>query len=119
TTGVRGCGRRKMPLELPDGAHLRARPAPGRGLRVTVPGVPLSVRYRHGGERVHPLGRGASNTLKKVLLERGLEPWLRDRVPLIERDGELVAVGDLFVCQSAVARVGEPGWLPEWCCPLR
>jgi len=57
--------------------------------------------------------------LKKVLLERGLEPWLRDRVPLIERDGELVAVGDLFVCQSAVARVGEPGWLPEWCCPLR
>ncbi len=109
----------EMPLELPDGAHLRARCAPGRGVRVTVPGVPLSVRYRQGGERVHPLGRGASNTLKKVLLERGLEPWLRDRVPLIERAGELIAVGDLFVCQSAAAGFAEPGWLPEWRCPVR
>lgn len=108
----------EMPLELPDGARLSAQPALGHGLRVTLPGARLSVRYRRGGERVHPQGRGASNTLKKVLLEQALEPWLRDRVPLMERDGELVAVGDLFVCQSAAAGIGEPGWLPEWRCPV-
>jgi tRNA(Ile)-lysidine synthase len=107
----------EMPLELPDGAHFSAQPALGQGLRVTLPGARLSVRYRSGGERVHPQGRGASNTLKRVLQEQALEPWLRDRVPLIERDGELVAVGDLFVCRPVAAGVGEPGWLPEWRCP--
>ncbi|MGE3296533.1 MAG: tRNA lysidine(34) synthetase TilS [Porticoccaceae bacterium] len=109
----------ELPLALPDGAHLGAQPALGHGLRVTLPRARLSVRYRQGGERVHPQERGASNTLKRVLQEQGLEPWLRDRVPLIEHDGELVAVGDLFVCRPAAAGVGEPGWLPQWRCPVR
>ncbi|MFZ5652971.1 MAG: tRNA lysidine(34) synthetase TilS [Pseudomonadota bacterium] len=99
------------PLALPDGAVLSARPVRGRGLRA---GGELRVRYRRGGERARPPGRAASNTLKKILQEQGLEPWLRDRVPLIERAGRLVAVGDLFVCAEAAAGPGESGWLPHW-----
>lgn len=104
------------PLRLPDGAALDARPATGRGVRG---GGGFLVRYRRGGERLRPLGRAASNTLKKILHEQGLEPWLRDRVPLIERDGRLIAVGDLLVCAEAAAGPGEAGWLPEWRCPVR
>lgn len=104
-----------QPLALPDGALLSARPAPGRGLRG---GDELLVRYRRGGERVQPQGRAASNTLKKILHEQGLEPWLRDRVPLIERAGRLIAVGDLFVCAEETAGPGESGWLPHWEYPM-
>ena len=103
-------------LRLPDGAALGARPATGRGVRA---GGGVLVRYRRGGERLRPLGRTASNTLKRVLHEQGLEPWLRDRVPLIEQEGRLVAVGDLLVCAEAAAGPGEAGWLPEWHCPVR
>lgn len=66
------------------------------------------VRFRRGGERAHPKGRGHSQSLKKLLQEWGLEPWLRDRVPLVFRDDTLLAAGDLFVCEE-----GFPGAL-EW-----
>ncbi len=56
-----------------------------------------TVRFRVGGERAKPRERHHSQTLKKLLQEYGLPPWLRDRVPLIYRGETLVAVGDLFV----------------------
>lgn len=107
----------EAPLELPDGARLQARQVFAGGWRGNLPSGRIEVRYRRGGERVRPAGRNGSNTLKKVLQERGVEPWLRDRVPLIECDGQLVAVGDLFVCDAAVAGRGEPGWLLTWQAP--
>lgn len=103
-------------LGLPSGAMLGARMVTGGGFRV---GGELVVRYRRGGERVRPQGRKASTSLKKILQEQGLEPWLRECVPLIERDGQLVAVGDLFICAQAVVEAGEPGCLPVWRCPVR
>ncbi|WP_346839387.1 tRNA lysidine(34) synthetase TilS [Microbulbifer sp. SAOS-129_SWC] len=63
------------------------------------------VRFRRGGERAHPLGRGHSQTLKKLLQEHGLEPWLRDRVPLVYRAATTetpIAVGDLFRCEAGL-----------------
>lgn len=116
--GERGpwCWSSPQPLRLPDGAMLGARMVIGSGFR---PGGELIVRYRRGGERVRPQGRKGSNSLKKILQEQGLEPWLRECVPLIERDGQLVAVGDLFICAQAVVDAGEPGCLPVWRCPAR
>lgn len=65
--------------------------------------------------RAHPHGRTHSQTLKKLLQEYGLEPWLRERVPLILKDGQLVAVGDLWIeRQPAVAA----GVAPVWSFPL-
>ncbi len=60
----------------------------------------LRVSYRQGGERAHPAGRNHSQTLKKLLQEYGLEPWLREFVPLIYSGEQLVAVGDLWVCHG-------------------
>jgi tRNA(Ile)-lysidine synthase len=47
--------------------------------------------------------------------EAGVVPWMRARVPLLYRDAELVAVGDLWV-SSAVDAVpeSEPRWRVEW-----
>lgn len=89
-------------------------PLPGGGVLAPSPGWPGSeyrVRYRRGGERAHPSDRVHSQTLKKLLQERALEPWLRDRVPLVYRAGELVAVGGLFTCDVAGLTQAPP---PRW-----
>ncbi|WHI50074.1 tRNA lysidine(34) synthetase TilS [Microbulbifer sp. MLAF003] len=75
---------------------------PGGAVLEPVTGWPQAdylVRYRSGGERALPIDRTHSQTLKKILQERGLEPWLRDRVPLVYRGEELVAVAGLFSCK--------------------
>ena len=38
-------------------------------------------------------------------------PWMRDRLPLVYADEELVAVGDLWL---AAAAVSEPGVAVRW-----
>lgn len=62
----------------------------------------IEWRLRAGGERCKPAGRQHSQTLKKLLLEYRLEPWLRPYAPLIYIDGELAAVAGLWVCQDFV-----------------
>ena len=87
------------PLVLPDGNLLNAELVLGEGLRLE--GIErLEVRFRSGGERCQPLGREHSNSLKKLLQEYGLEPWWRERVPLFYIDQQLVAVGNLWVCEG-------------------
>lgn len=103
-------------LELSDGSYLIAEQSLGEGLSV-VDKEPLTVRYRQGGERCKPEGRGHSNSLKKLLLEYRVEPWWRDSLPLLYRGETLVAVGDYWVCEGWQAKPGQPGkkilWQPN------
>lgn len=69
------------------------------------------ILFREGGERCQPAQRDNSQTLKKLLQEYRLEPWLRDSVPLIFRGQQLAAVGDLWICDGFVA---EGGFQPVW-----
>lgn len=62
----------------------------------------MQVRFRQGGERAHPVGRRHSQSLKKLLQEYEVPPWLRTRIPLIYMDNELVAVAGLFSCVDGV-----------------
>ena len=87
-------------LQLPGGWALLA----GDGW----PPGDYRVQFRRGGERAHPVARPHSQSLKKLLQEYVLEPWLRDSVPLVYRDGTLLAVGDLFVT------AGGPPAPPLW-----
>lgn len=74
----------------------------------------LQVRPRVGGERCTPQGRGHSQTLKKLLQEVALEPWLREGLPLIYSGETLVAVADLWLCEGCEAQEGEPGFMVHW-----
>jgi len=56
----------------------------------------LMVRFRRGGERLLEADRRHHKRLKKVLQSCGVLPWMRPHVPLVSRDGELLAVGDLW-----------------------
>ena len=99
-------------LDLDDDNHLRADKQMGQGIKSTVKQV--EIRFRQGGERCKPAGRGHSNSLKKLLLEYELAPWLRHRVPLIYVDEQLIAVGDLWVCEDWLASSDEIGQMIHW-----
>lgn len=68
----------------------------GSGLRLAK-NDRLSLRFRQGGERCKPQGRQHSQTLKKLLQEYEVPPWVRDRTPLIYVNGEFAAVGDFWI----------------------
>ncbi len=74
----------------------------------------VEVRFRRGGERCRPRGRAGSQMLKKLLQEYGVEPWLRDRVPLVYIRDELAAVGDYWVCEPFAAAAGEDAYHCRW-----
>jgi tRNA(Ile)-lysidine synthase len=102
----------KSSLALPDGSELSVTKEQGKGLRIPEDGV--NIRFRSGGERCKPTGRSGSNTLKKLFQEYGLEPWLRNRVPLIYVKDQLAAVGDLWVCDEFSVSEEEQGAVLQW-----
>lgn len=103
----------KNNLILPDGSEFVATIEEGNGFKIPTE-ANVSIRFRSGGERCKPAGRNGSNTLKKLFQEYGLEPWLRNRVPLVYVQGQLAAVGDLWVCDEFAAAEGEPGIVLQW-----
>ena len=66
----------------------------------------ITVKWRQGGERAHPEGRRHSQTLKKLLQEYQVPPWLRERVPLLFINDTLIAVADYWLEQGAKAMFG-------------
>ncbi len=100
------------PVDLGKGlGRLALVAVPGPGIREEIAAAGLVVRGRRGGERIRPVRGGATRRLKSLLQEAGILPWMRDRIPLLEADGRLVAVGDQWVdarCQ------GEPGYAVTW-----
>jgi len=77
-------------LDLPGGAQLvltASRPIPAD--------LCWQVHARCGGERITLPGRRHSHTLKHVLQQRAIPPWIRTRLPLLsDSDGTLLAAGD-------------------------
>ena len=75
----------------------------------------LTLRFRSGGERFRPRGRDHHHSLKHLFQESGVVPWMRDRVPLVYRGDELVAIGDLWLGADVdSAPTTEPRWRVRW-----
>ena len=83
-------------ITLPDGSNLTVECDALEGRMFT-------VRFRSEGLRCQPKGRDHSQTLKKLLQEYRVEPWLRDRVPLVYCGEDLLGVGDVFLCEGDCA----------------
>jgi len=78
------------PLPLPDGSQLT--------LHSPLP-IPADLHWcvhaRRGGERIILPGRRHSHSLKHVLQQHSIPPWIRSRIPLVSSTkGELLAAGD-------------------------
>ncbi|MEM7304210.1 MAG: tRNA lysidine(34) synthetase TilS [Pseudomonadota bacterium] len=57
----------------------------------------LQVKFRQGGERFRPKGRGCQKDLKTLFQEAAVEPWLRDRIPLIYDRDTLILVWGYWI----------------------
>ncbi|AKA26355.1 tRNA lysidine(34) synthetase TilS [Pseudomonas chlororaphis] len=90
-----------VPLELPGNGQAQFR---GRA-----PQGPLQVRYRQGGEVMQLPGRGHRD-LKRLLNEAGLPAFVRGRLPLLYRGGQLLAVANL----PGLDANAQEGWQLHW-----
>lgn len=79
-------------LELPAGAGTLA-------LSRALP-LDFDVSFRRGGERIRLAPSRPSQSLRNLLQELGVPPWERVRIPLLRRDGELVAAGDVLLADA-------------------
>lgn len=78
-----------------------------------LPGGEYQLGYRRDGDRVRPSGRGGSVKLKQLFQERGIPPWQRDYWPLLRRDGEIVAIPGICICEGRVINGGFAlKWVP-------
>lgn len=81
----------KRPLKLPgDLGVLRAKVS--KNFAVKFKNKKFTVRFRQGGERLKITKRQGTHDLKKLMQEWQIPPWLRDRIPLVYCDTEIIAV---------------------------
>lgn len=79
-------------------------------------GRSLSIRRRRGGERIRPLGRGCTKTVKALFQEAHIPLWQRADWPLLYDGTDLLAVPGLALAEAAVVVNGcEPLWSPRQC----
>ncbi len=89
-------------LELGTGlGRLRLETGAGSGLDPALLTAGLRVSMRRGGEEIRVESQGPTKTVKNLLHERGVAPWLRKRLPLLWAGDRLVAVADLFLAADA------------------
>ncbi|RKF15497.1 tRNA lysidine(34) synthetase TilS [Alginatibacterium sediminis] len=82
----------KQCLSWKDGGHLRK---PSSDLKVQ---IKFRADFENPSMRI--AGRAGSRSLKKLLQEFGVAPWLRAQLPLLCYDNEIVAIADLAVCEG-------------------
>jgi tRNA(Ile)-lysidine synthase len=98
-------------LQLPDsGGRLLFERTVGQGLSLArLTAEPVTVRLRHGGERLRPDCRRPSRSLKNLLQEAGIPPWQRQRLPLLFSGEKLVFVPGIGTACEYQADEGEMG----------
>ena len=107
-------------LQWRDQAHLELGPGQGClsleaesdvGLCPEILEQGLMLEYRRGGERIKLYNQQHTKSVKKLLQEEGVVPWMRDRIPLLYAGGELVAIADLWIADGAAQK---PGTAIRW-----
>lgn len=102
-------------LVLPGAGRLRLYPAVGEGLqRNRLERGRVTLGQREGGERLRLTPHGPVRSLKNLLQERAVAPWLRNRLPVLKCDGTLVWAASMGCHADWLAAPGEPGLVPEW-----
>lgn len=75
---------------------------------------PVTVRVRHGGEKLRPDCKRPRRTLKDLLQESKIAPWERSRLPLLFSGEHLVCVPGIGIDCDYQATSGEKGLSVNW-----
>jgi tRNA(Ile)-lysidine synthase len=73
--------------------------------------APVTFRFRSGQEKLRPHHNASTRSLKNLLQEKQIPPWLRDRLPLMYCGDELVCVVGVAIAQEYQAQLDEEGLL--------
>lgn len=108
----------KSSFALPKNGKLRTRIVRGEGIALSLflPSTVAEVAYRQGGERIKMFGRPVK-TLKKILNEHRVPPWVRETIPLIYFDGQLAFVPGFGADEKFMPSIGEYGCVYDWDSP--
>lgn len=110
--GVEWCGEASLAWA---GGQVDWRPAMGQGVSAAaLAGRPCWLRPRAGGERLRSHPARPSRSLKNLLQEAGVPPWLRDALPLLWVGDELAWIAGVGVAAPFACAPGEAGWVPVW-----
>ncbi len=90
--------------------ELSAEQGVSQGLKPELLDKKLKVKFRQGGEKIRPVGRKHTHSLKKLMQEAGIPPWQRSRIPLLYFDGELICVCGYWLAEGFTS--GCNAWLP-------
>jgi tRNA(Ile)-lysidine synthase len=103
-------------LHLPElGGTLMLKKGRGAGISLEqLVAQPVTVRLRQGGERIQPHPQRPRRSLKNLLQETRVPPWLRDRLPLLFCGDELAWVAGIGVGCRFQAKPGEASVQPRW-----
>jgi len=103
-------------LALPElGATLLMKKSRGSGLSLAkLQTAAVTVRLRTGGERLRPDAKRPRRSLKNLLQEARLPPWLRARLPMLYCGDTLVYVPGIGIDTAFGAHSGEPAVEPQW-----
>ena len=100
-------------LTLPDNSQLLFSREMGLGLALNK-ATKLRISARQGGERFKPDRERPTRTLKHLLQEAQIPPWLRARLPLIYCEDTLAAVPGIGVACELQAEPEEMGLVIAW-----
>jgi tRNA(Ile)-lysidine synthase len=103
-------------LSLPDlGGVLRMEKGTVGGISVArIKGKVVTVRTRHGGERLQPHCNRPRRTLKNLFQEAGIAPWQRDITPLLYCGDHLIWAAGIGVECAFQSAPGERAICPSW-----
>ncbi len=103
-------------LSLPElGGTLALKKCRGAGISLArLISLAVTVRRRIGGERLRPHAGRPRRSLKNLLQEARIPPWLRDRLPLLFCGQTLVYVPGIGIDIEFRAAAGEVGVQPTW-----
>lgn len=102
-------------LTMSDGTQLVFERKQGEGLAIErLGGHKLRIASRQGGERFKPDLARPTRTLKHLLQEANMPPWLRERLPLIYLDDTLAVVPKIGVDCMMQAAEDDMGLVITW-----
>ena len=81
------------------------------GIKRSIAKEGFNVTFRAGGEKIKPLGSGYSRKVKKLFQEAAVVPWMRENIPLLFYEGNLIAVADMWLDKSYAA---DNGYIIRW-----
>ena len=73
----------------------------------------ITITWRQTGMLCKPVAR-PTKSLKKWLQEYQVPPWLRDRIPVVCCDNQIIAVAGLFICEGWQAKNNQSGLRLDW-----